>query len=67
MRTSLATVLAVMAIAVPALGNALPAQATSTPSGQENRYHLTIPTDGGDCENSEGRSTGQYVEECYLP
>jgi hypothetical protein len=67
MRPKLATVLAVIAIAATALGNTVPAHATTTPTGQENRYHLTIPTNGEDCENSEGRSAGQYAEDCYLP
>jgi hypothetical protein len=67
MRSRLITVLAVMAIAAPALGSALPAHATSTPVGEENRYRLTIPTAGEGCENSEGRSAGQYAEDCYLP
>jgi hypothetical protein len=65
MRRMVFGVVAALAMVVPALGSA-PAYAATTPPGEDNPYRLTIPTSGG-CEDSEGRSAGQYAEECYPP
>jgi hypothetical protein len=65
MRKTVFSVLAALAIVAPALGSA-PAYASSTPRGEDNPYKLTISPNGG-CEDSEGRSAGQFAEECYLP
>lgn len=51
-----------------AVAGAVPALASSTPRGEENPYRLMLPKDNPDgCENSEGRSAGQYAEDCYSP
>lgn len=44
------------------------ASASTTPPGEENPYKLTLPPNNIDgCENSGGRSAGQYAEDCYGP
>ena len=64
-RHGMFTVLATLAIIAPAFsGGAV--YASTTPPGEDNRYHLTDSPKGG-CTDSQGRSAGQYVQDCYLP
>ena len=63
-RIRLLGLLTAVAMLVPASG----ALASTTPTNGENRYKLTVPNNGStDCDDSGGRSAGQYANDCYLP